>query len=140
MAAQPHSERYYLDTNTCVYIVHRRWPQVLDRLVDVPLEHIVIPTLVYAELAAGVEGSQRVQGNREALQLFVGQYAVEPWNEAAVWEYGRQHARLKRSGQMIGHIDLLLGCQAKVANGVMVTNNTCEFERIDGLRLENWAA
>jgi tRNA(fMet)-specific endonuclease VapC len=37
-------------------------------------------------------------------------------------------------------LDLLIGCHALALGAVLVTNNTREFERIEGLRLENWVA
>ena len=49
-----------------------------------------------------------------------------------------QRQRLKLAGQPIGEIELLIGAQALASDLVVVTNNTKEFERIEGLKLENW--
>jgi tRNA(fMet)-specific endonuclease VapC len=57
-----------------------------------------------------------------------------------MWIYGEQYHRLKSTGRKIGEIDLLLGCQALSMDVIFVTNNTREFERIEGLKLENWVA
>ncbi len=55
-----------------------------------------------------------------------------------MWHFGEQRQRLKIAGLPIGEIDLLIGAQALAADLVVVTNNTKEFERIEGLKLENW--
>lgn len=133
--------RYFLDTNICVYALHRRLPHVLDVLLSKSKSDLVIPTLVVAELAAGVMGSQRMEANRASLQAFLAEMTVEPWPEGAAWHYARESRRLKALGQPIGTIDLLLGCQALAEpEGILVTHNVREFERIEGLRIEDWMA
>ncbi len=133
--------RYYLDTNMCVYALHRRTPHVLERLVSKSKDELVISTLVAAELAAGVAGSQRVQTNRAALEAFLAEVTVAPWEMSAVWHLAQHWHHLKTTGRLIGTIDLLLACQALAdREGILVTHNVREFERIEGLRIEDWMA
>jgi tRNA(fMet)-specific endonuclease VapC len=130
--------RYFLDTNICVYAWQRQHPQVLARMRAVEPESLVISTLVAAELASGVMRSQRVEHNQMVLERALALHVVEPWGTQAVWHYGRQWARLRTAGTPIGAIDLLLGCQALADDGVLVTHNVREFERIEGLHIEDW--
>ncbi|MEJ8851756.1 type II toxin-antitoxin system VapC family toxin [Variovorax rhizosphaerae] len=133
--------RYFLDTNICVYALHRRMPQVLRRLERASQDELVISTLVAAELAGGVMLSTRVEANRRALEAFLRTMTVEGWGSEAVWHYAEQAARLRRAGTPVGTIDLLLGCQALAdSDAVLVTHNVREFQRIEGLRVEDWAA
>lgn len=132
--------RYFLDTNICVYALHRRMPSVIARIKEANQGELVISTLVAAELAGGVMNSQRVEPNRRALEMFLAEMVVLPWGNSAIWFYAQHAARLRKAGKTIGTIDLLLGCQAVSEDAVLVTNNTREFERIDGLKLENWVA
>jgi tRNA(fMet)-specific endonuclease VapC len=99
-----------------------------------------ISSLVLGEMAYGVAKSERIEANRASLQRFQSTMNVVPWDESAMWIYGEQYQRLKRTGRKIGEVDLLLGCQALAMNVIFVTNNTREFERIEGLKLENWVA
>jgi len=131
--------RYFLDTNICIYALHRRMPQVLGTMLSKKRGDLVISALVVAELATGVEGSQRVEANRSALRAFLAEMTIEPWPEAAAWHYAREIQRLKKQGRLIGTIDLMLGCQALAENDILVTHNVREFERIEGLRIEDWA-
>lgn len=131
--------RYFLDTNMCVYGLHRRMPQVVQRMAQASEGELVVSTLVAAELAGGVMRSGRVDANRRALEIFFGSVTIEGWGADAVWHYGEQAARLRAAGAPIGTIDLLLACQVLADDdAVVVTHNTREFERIGGLRLEDW--
>jgi tRNA(fMet)-specific endonuclease VapC len=129
---------YFLDTNICAYFISRRYPVVTARFRAAEPSDLAISSLVAAELAYGVEHSARVEENRRALSGFLQLITVVPWDQSAMWHFARNKTRLKKSGQTIGELDLLIGCQALALGAVMVTNNTREFERIEGLKLENW--
>jgi tRNA(fMet)-specific endonuclease VapC len=96
--------------------------------------------LVVAELAYGVEKSTQQASNRERLEQLLLEMTVLPWTHKAMWHYARHFHALRQKGQPIGHMDLLIASQALAEDAVLVTNNTREFERIEGLKLENWAA
>ena len=129
-----------LDTNICAYFVSRRFPSVTQRFQQSDPQDLCISSIVAAELAYGVANSTRIESNRLALKDFLSLVHVIPWDERAIWLYAEQKTKLWRSGTKIGELDLLLGCQALALDAVFVTNNTREFERVEGLKLENWAA
>lgn len=130
---------YLLDTNIVVYI-QRGMTGVIQRLVEVGPKRVAISVMVLAELAYGVEKSIHQERNRKALQAAASELTVLPWEQNAIWHYARQYHRLKTMGMLIGHMDLLIAAHALAFDAVLVTNNTREFERIEGLRLENWVA
>ena len=53
--------------------------------------------------------------------------------------YGELPTRLERSGKPIGPLDQMIAAHALSENTVLVTNNTREFQRVEGVMLENWA-
>ena len=71
--------------------------------------------------------------------LFLSGIQVLPFEGEAAREYGAIRAGLKNKGIPIGANDLLIAAHAKSAGLTLVTNNTREFERVEGLKLENWA-
>jgi tRNA(fMet)-specific endonuclease VapC len=133
------SPRYLLDTNICIYAMNRHMG-VLRKLREHGRDALAISSLVLGELAYGVAKSERKDENTAALLRFQAGFNVLPWDESAMWHYGENFHRLKSMGTKIGEIDLLMGCQALSLDMIFVTNNTREFERIDGLKLENWVA
>jgi tRNA(fMet)-specific endonuclease VapC len=129
---------YLLDTNICVYFISRKYPSVTAKFRKHDPGDLVISSIVAAELAYGVQNSARVESNQQHLELFLSKLTVLPWDDTAIWHFGVHKTRLKKAGTKIGELDLLIGCQALALDAVLVTNNTREFERINGLKLENW--
>lgn len=131
--------RYYLDTNICIYAWHRQHAAVLHRMRTVDHTRMVIPALVAAQLASGAMRSTYPERNRALMEEALSLFCIEPWGGDAIWHYGAQSARLRKAGTPIGAIDLMIGCQALAdPDGVLVTHNVREFERIAGLRIEDW--
>jgi tRNA(fMet)-specific endonuclease VapC len=128
---------YLLDSNIIIY-AQRGNAQVLQRMEQVGRDQIVLSSLVVAELAYGVEKSQHREPNRAALQNLLSTFHIHDWDESAAWIYAQHYHRLRAAGTPIGLVDLLIGCHALALDAVCVTNNIREFERIEGLRLENW--
>jgi tRNA(fMet)-specific endonuclease VapC len=128
---------YLLDTNICIYIINEQPAQVLQRLIQAGRESLAISTITVAELAFGVAKSTRAD-SRVKLENFLSKFPILDWGQDAAWVYGNVRKTLEAKGQRIGERDLLLACQALSLDVTMVTNNTREFERIEGLKLENW--
>lgn len=129
---------YLLDTNICIYIINEQPAQVLQRVIQAGRESLAISTVTVAELAFGVAKSTRPD-SRAKLENFLSKFPILDWDQDAAWIYGNVRKTLEAKGQRIGERDLLLACQALALNATMVTNNMREFERVEGLKLENWA-
>lgn len=137
MAANP--PLYLLDTNILVFI-SKLAPPVLKKITEIDRRHIAVPALVAAEMAYGVEKSLHKERNRISLEFLLSGYKILPWTHLAMWHYARQYQRLREAGRLIGHIDLLIAAQALSLDAVLVTNNTREFNLVEGLRVEDWTA
>jgi tRNA(fMet)-specific endonuclease VapC len=130
--------KYLLDTNICIYAINERSDAVVKRLKHEGRENLTTSAVVAAELAFGVEKSNRSDA-RQQLMLFLSGLQVLPWTEAAIWHYAQQRKILKEAGTPIGEMDLLIASHALGDDLTLVTNNMREFERVKGLKLENWA-
>jgi tRNA(fMet)-specific endonuclease VapC len=89
-------------------------------------------------LEHGVENSKYPERNAVALMNFLSIMKVLPFDENAAKEYGKIKTCLKKRGSMIGPLDTLIAAHAKSGNFTLVTNNTREFERVEGLKMEDW--
>jgi len=128
-----------LDTNICIYLINARPPEVLTHFQRYRLGEIGVCSVVAAELAYGVTKSQSAR-NRAALEMFLAPLEILPFDEKAIWVYGQLRTDLERQGLSIGALDTLIAAHALSLEATLVTNNMREFERVAGLRLENWAA
>lgn len=61
------------------------------------------------------------------------------FDSLAAESYGKVRADLEKKGTPIGVIDMMIAGHALSLGYTVVTNNTKEFERVKGLKLENWA-
>ena len=129
---------YLLDTNICIYLKNKKAPHTLNRLHKVIDKTLYVSSITVAELYFGVYNSQYIARNHIALVEFLAPFKVLKFDTQDAKEYGKIRAALKRKGRMIGAYDMLIAAQAIAKDLILVTNNTSEFIRIDGIRLEDW--
>lgn len=130
---------YMLDTNICIYSIKNKPEQVLRRLKQNLRSGLCISAITLAELEHGVEKSAHPEKNTLALMQFLSILEVLPFDDLAAVEYGKLCAHLQKQGAPIGTMDMLIAAHALAEDLILVTNNTREFARVPGLRLENWA-
>ena len=130
--------KYMLDTNICVCVIRQKSHSVLQTLHANLLEGVAISSITLAELEYGVQMSACREENENALIQFLALPLILPFDEAAATEYGKIRATLRRQGTPIGPMDELIAAHAKSQGLVLVTNNTREFERVEGLKMGNW--
>lgn len=129
---------YLLDTDTCAFVLRRSSPALIERIQTVPLAQQAICVVTYAELLYGVQLSSQKKANQAAVDALLRHVAVLDWPAAAARHYAEIRADLKKKGAMIGANDLLIAAHARSLAATVVTNNTKDFGRIKGLRVENW--
>lgn len=130
---------WMLDTNICSYVLRRHPLTVKAHFDQVGPDQLAISTVVLAELLFGAaQHSTKGAEIRQDIDDMARRLEVMPWSAQAAEEYGRLRAFLQRQGTPIGGMDLLIAAHALAENAVLVTNNRREFERVPGLRLENW--
>ena len=128
---------FMLDTNICIYLINERDETLRERF-EANAGRICISSITYAELCYGVTHSARVAQNARELDAFQLDLDILPFDRDAGKHYGEiRHALVKR-GRPIGANDLLIASHARSADATLVTNNTGEFGRVPGPRVENW--
>lgn len=131
--------RYMLDTDTASYVVKGTNQEVMDRLRATPVDEVCISAITKCELMYGVAVSPRRDQDRFRLGVFLRHVPVLDFPEQAALDYGEIRQELKSRGQMIGSNDLFIAAHARYLRLMLVTNNTREFSRVPGLKIENWA-
>ncbi|MDP2109328.1 MAG: type II toxin-antitoxin system VapC family toxin [Thiobacillus sp.] len=129
--------RYMLDTNICIYAIKNRPASVLTALRAHEPAGIGISSISVAELYFGAEKSSSSR-NLLALQHFLEPLEIADFDMAAAQAYGGLRHLLEKNGTPIGPLDTQIAAHALALGVSLVTNNTREFARVPGLRLENW--
>ena len=132
--------RYMLDTNICIFIIKNKPSSVLEHLKNKHSEGLAISAITLAELEHGVAASAYPEKNALALMQFLAIAQCLPFSHHAATEYGKIRADLQRRGKPIGALDMLIAAHAKSEGLTLVTNNTREFARVNGLTLEDWVS
>jgi len=126
-----------LDTNTCIFVINNK-AAVRSRFIAEYPFGVSISTITEAELWFGIENSSAPEKNAETLRAFLAAAEILPFDTLAAAEYGRVRMKLKRAGTPIGDRDTFIAAHAKSLGLTLVTNNTREFSRVEGLLLEDW--
>ena len=131
--------RYLLDTNICIYIRRERPKAVLDRFKTLPPGSTAISVVTYGELAYGVQRSPDPHKALLVLEELTALIPVLPMATDVGQTYGAIRSELAARGELIGNNDLWIAAHAKSLGLTLVTNKENEFQRVRGLKLENWA-
>jgi tRNA(fMet)-specific endonuclease VapC len=130
--------RYLLDTNVCVMYLNGRSISVRDRLHSISLAEMAVCSIVKAELFYGAMRSNNPTRTLERQQDFLASFVSLPFDDEVALVCGQIRARLASTGTPIGACDLLIAAIALANNLTLVTHNTREFGRVNGLQVEDW--
>ena len=126
-----------LDTNIAIYVIKRRPIEMLS-IFNQHAGQLCLSSITLAELLHGVEKSEYVEKNLKNVEDFVSRLDVLEYGNKAASHYGDIRADLECKGKTIGVNDLHIAAHARSEGLILVTNNVREFERVSGLRVENW--
>lgn len=132
---------FMLDTNILIYLIKNKPPSVAQRIGTLESSvELCMSFFTFAELLKGAERSTRkpevLRRLDELTRVIPVRYIV---GRALCEHYAAQFTQLRAAGTPIGANDLWIACHALAIDATLVTNNTSEFRRVAGIRLENWA-
>jgi len=129
--------KYMLDTNIVIYVIKSRPVEVLS-VFNLHAGQMCISSITLAELLHGAEKSERMEHNLRQIEDFISRLEVLVYGTKSAAHYGEIRSTLERKGMTIGVNDLHIAGHARSEGLTLVSNNLREFERVPGLRLENW--
>lgn len=129
-------KKYLLDTNICIYLL-KGYFNLHKKIKQVGEENCVISEITIAELKFGAENSIQKEKNKKNIDLIQNKFTIFPIFPA-LDIYAIEKARLKKKGKMLDDFDLLIGSTAIFNNLTLVTKNVSDFERLEGIEIEDW--
>ena len=131
--------KYLLDTNICIYTIKNK-PEAVREAFNRHHNQLAISAITLMELIYGAEKSAAPEKNLAVVEGFAARLEVLDYDASAAAHTGQLRAELTKIGQPIGPYDQMIAGHARSRGLILVTNNHREFERVLGLRLENWVA
>ncbi|MGE4510883.1 MAG: type II toxin-antitoxin system VapC family toxin [Sulfurimonadaceae bacterium] len=128
---------YLLDTNTVIYFF-KGMGNVAKNMFEKSPQEICIPSLVVYELEVGIAKSNDPKKREAQLSKLLSYVQIVEFGEREAKASAAIRAKLEAKGTPIGPIDTLIAGCAKANNCTLVTRNLAEFQRVEGLELENW--
>lgn len=129
--------KYMLDTNICIFTIKNK-PQVVREAFDRHHGRLCISTITLMELIYGAEKSMVPDRNLAIIEGFSARLEVLKYDQDAASHTGQLRAELAKAGMPIGPYDQMIAGHARSQGLILITNNLREFERVPGLRVDDW--
>ncbi|MBZ9781622.1 tRNA(fMet)-specific endonuclease VapC [Pseudomonas sp. REP124] len=129
--------KYMLDTNICIFTIKNK-PQVVREAFNRHYGQLCISSVTLMELVYGAEKSAAPEKNLAVVEGFVARLEILPFDNEAAEHTGIIRSELTKSGTPIGPYDYMIAGHARSRGFIVVTNNLREFQRVPGLRVEDW--
>jgi tRNA(fMet)-specific endonuclease VapC len=130
---------YLLDSNVWITLIRQKSPALDSRFrANAGSADIRTCAIVNAELWYGCARSAKPAQNRAALESLLAPFPILPFDDASARQFATIRQHLQSTGQVIGPYDLQIAAIATANGCTLVTHNTQEFSRVDGLTLEDW--
>lgn len=127
---------YLLDTNIIVFLLKKQF-DVRDRIQKIGIDYCHISEITYAELLYGAECSSNPSKNIALTDKMLEGITMIPISDS-LKQFAKCKAHLRKIGRMVDDADILIGSTAIANKMIMVTENTRHFEKLPGIKLDNW--
>lgn len=131
--------KYLIDTSILIYLMNSKSPKLLSRFTRKAIEQFCVSSITVAELIYGAKKSKNIERNMSAAIKILSPFTILVFSGLDAFEYGDIRSELESKGKVIGGNDLLIAAQARRQHLIVITANTKEFERVKGLKIDNWA-
>ncbi len=131
--------KFMLDTNICIFTIKNR-PQEVRKAFKQHHGQMCISSVTLMELIYGAEKSDFPERNLANIEGFAARLEVLKYDNAAATHTGQLRAEQAKAGKLIGPYDQMIAGHARSQGLILVTSNMREFQRVPGLRVEEWVS
>ncbi|MBM0140531.1 type II toxin-antitoxin system tRNA(fMet)-specific endonuclease VapC [Pseudomonas cannabina] len=129
--------KYMLDTNICIFTIKNK-PLSVRETFNLHHGQLCISAITLMELVYGAEKSLSPERNLAVVEGFTARLEVLPYDNDAAAHTGMIRAELARAVTPIGPYDQMIAGHARALGLIIVTNNLREFQRVEGVRVDDW--
>ena len=128
-------KKYLIDSDILIYFLKGK-QEVVQRLSQIPIDDLYISRINYTELIYGAYNSSKVDQNLKVIEPFLDNFKVLEFTKASSLIFAKEKARLKKNGNIIADMDLMIASIAIENNCTLMSNNMKHFDRVQNLELE----
>lgn len=134
-----YKNKFVLDSDTITYIVKAYSRQVIQRFENTEDECIFTTSINVAEITYGLIKRYPYKSKSFLnLRNFLSEIQVVNFDYNAGTVFGEKKAKLEQKGVVVADMDLMIASISIANDAILITNNVRHFEKIPGLKLENW--
>ena len=128
-------KKYLIDSDILIYFLKGK-QEVVERISQIPMDDLYISRINYTELIYGAYNSTRVEQNLKVIESFLDNFKILEFTEKSSLIFAKEKARLKKSGNIIADMDLMIASIAIENDCTLISNNLKHFQRVQNLKLE----
>ncbi|KJV06071.1 type II toxin-antitoxin system VapC family toxin [Methylocucumis oryzae] len=126
-----------IDSDILIYFLKGQI-EIVEKLSSYPIEALFTTRINYTELLYGAYNSSKVDYNLSKITALLTMLPILEFDQPASVIFAQDKATLKRQGNMIDDMDLMIASITKANGFSLVTNNGKHFGRIENLKLVCW--
>jgi predicted nucleic acid-binding protein len=128
-------KKYLLDSDILIYFLKGK-QEVVEKISQIPIDSLYISRINYTELIYGAYNSAKVEQNLEVIEPFLESFKILEFTKKSSLIFAKEKARLKKSGNIIADMDLMIASISIENDCTLISNNIKHFQRIEKLKLE----
>ncbi len=128
-------KKYLIDSDILIYFLKGK-QEVVEILSQIPINELYISRINYTELIYGAYNSTKINQNLKVIEPFLDSFEVLEFTKTSSLIFAKEKARLKKSGNIIADMDLMIASIAIENDCTLISNNIKHFDRIQNLKLE----
>ena len=128
-------KKYLIDSDILIYFLKGK-QEVVERLSQIPIDDLYISRINYTELLYGAYNSSKINQNLKIIEPFLNSFKILEFTQISSLIFAKEKSRLKRNGNIIADMDLMIASIAIENDCTLISNNIKHFDRVQNLELE----
>ena len=128
------NQKYILDSDILIYFLKGK-EDIIQKVISLPKNDLYITIINYTELLYGIYNSNKISQNKEKILPFLENFKILQFDKKSSEVFAKLKAKLKKQGNIIADMDLMIASIAIANKAILFTNNIKHFERIKELKI-----
>ena len=128
------NKKYILDSDILIYFLKGQ-KDIIEKIISLPQDDLYITIINYTELLYGIYNSNKIKHNKQKILPFLDNFKILEFDKKSSKIFAKLKSELKKSGNIIADMDLMIASITISNNAILFTNNIKHFKRIKDLEI-----